>query len=467
MAKLIEEVEKRLKSNIPLEEIKRELAEKGFKEKAIYSAIDQASGTLISNKKSKGKFLFITKEIFDRIGYGFGSQQFINILFFLTGASFFIIGLVNGIKVILSTSISLYIQQFSKVKVIGRKIIGISGIVFGFSFLLLSAAIFLRSVFLFSVGILLGSLSIVPYGDIYQKLAKERDKNYMRKLVTYGLIITALSLFVAAFLMDLFPITGTFVEFAIFGKLFSFRIYGYLIAFEVTALSFILSGYILSYINLEEKETLKENFSKNFSLFILRLKQKTPYFLKNKAILMLIVAGSLTSVTQTIGNSYYGIFVYNKFMNIGFGGFLNVAMVFLIAVFSSIFGSAISKIDSKAYGKFPTLVFGTLLMAIMPLTYYYKPNLILITMGTILGVIGAAIVGVANGLLSLELVNEKERSLYFSFYSLFIVLTYLILIPILSYFTQLFGLSNLFLLLTVILVIVALLYVITVAIYEA
>ena len=81
-------------------------------------------------------------------------------------------------------------------------------------------------------------------------------------------------------------------------------------------------------------------------------------------------------------------------------------------------------------------------------------------MGTISGVIGAAMVGVANGLLTLELIREKERKLWFSLYGMCIVIVYIILIPILAYFTQLFGLSSLFLLLALMLVVVAFLYII-------
>ena len=412
-----------------------------------------------SDKDPKGKsFSLIAKEIFDRVGFGFGSQQFVNILFFLTGASFLVIGLVNGARVVLGTLISILIEQYSKINGVGKKFIGMAGILFGFSFLLIGTAIFLRSIVLFSAALLLGSISIVPYGEFYQKLVKERDRIYYRKLVNYGLIITALSLFIAAYIMDMFPITGTPTEFTILGKVWSFRLYGYIIAFEVTALSFILSGYILSFINIKENVVLKENFFQNLAIFFELVKQKASYFLKNRVILILIIAGSLTSVIQTIGNSYYGIFVYTEFKEVGFGGFLNVAMVFLIAVFSSILGSIISKMNSKFYGKFPTLIFGTGLMVVMPLSYYYHPSLITVTVGTILGVVGAAVVGVANGLLTLELVREKERELYFSLYRIFTMIAYIILIPLLAYFTQLFGLSSLFLLLALLLVLVALLY---------
>lgn len=456
MESIIEEVKKELVNNTELEEIRKKLVEKGSNEEEVDEVINQAVEILAADKKglnSGSRKPYILKEIFDKIGYGFGSQQFISILFFLTGASFFVVGVVNGAKVILSTLISIFMEEYSKIRNISKKLVVGSAIIFGFTFLLISAAIFLNSPSLFALAILLGSISIVPYGDFYQRMIKDKDRVYLKRIVNYGLIITAVCLFVGAYLMDTFPITGVPVSFTIFGKLFSFRVYGYLIAFEITALSFILSGYVLSFIRKEEIP-LKDAALKQISLGLKTIKEKMSFFVKNNLVLMLLIAGILTSIVQTIGNSYYGIFVYNKFSDVGFGGFLNVAMVFLVAVFSSFFGFTISKINSKAYGKLPTLVFGTLLMAIMPLSYYYKPNLILVTIGTIVGVIGSAIVGVVSGLLTLDIIQENERKLYFSAYRLYIIISYVVLVPLFSYFAQVFGLGKLFLLLALVLILI-------------
>ncbi len=455
MNKIIEEVKKELTDNTPLEDIRKRLSAQGLNDKEAAKIINKAVQAIVQSKRSiKGSSrLYVLKEIFDKIGYGFGSQQFVNILFFLTGASFFLIGLVNGAKIILSTLISLFTNEYSKVKAISKKLMGRSAIIFGFTFLLISAAIFLNSVILFALAILIGSISIVPYGEFYQKMVSGKDKVYLKKTVNYGLIITAVSLFIGAYLMDTFPISGIAASFTLFGKSFSLKVFGYLIVFEITALAFILSGYVLSLIKEEKEERVGKKVSlKQIIPGFKTIKDKLPYFLRNKLILMLIVAGILTSIVQTIGNSYYGIFIYNEFKDVGFGGFLNVAIVFLVAVFSSLFGSLISKIDSRAYGKFPTLVFGTLLMSIMPLSYYYKPNLVLVTMGTISGVIGAAIVGVASGLLVLSLIHEKERKMYFSAYGICTAISYVIFIPFFSYFAHASGLANLFLLLALVLV---------------
>lgn len=468
MSSLVEEVKKELINNIAVEDIRKKLVEKRHEGKEIDTAINKAIEILIADKKGlkTSSKPFILKEIFDKVGYGFGSQQFVNILFFLTGASFFIVGVVNGARVILSALSSIFVEQYSKVRSISKTIIWRSSIIFGFTFLLIGAAIFLKSPVLFASAILLGSISIVPYGEFYQRLVKDKDRIYLKNIVNYGLIITATSLFIGAYLMDKFPITGVPLSVTLFGKLFSFRVYGYLMVFEIAALSFILSGYTLSFIRYEGGNP-KGSVLKQISLGLKAIKEKMPYFVENKVVLMLLIAGILTSAVQTIGNAYYGIFVYNKFNDIGFGGFLNVAVVFLVAVFSSFFGFIISKIDSRAYGKLPTLVLGTLLMAVMPLSYYYKPSLVLVTMGTIVGVMGSTIVGVVSGLLTLDLVHENERNSYFSTYKVYTIISYIVLVPLFSYFAQVFGLSNLFLLLALVLVfIVTPVYITTIVRYK-
>src|SRR3989344_2571808 len=200
MAKLSGKTKKSLSSKMPLRQINRE-PEKANSQENADDAIGKAIA-IASAKKPDKKFLPVSKEIFDRIGYGFGSQQFVSILFFLTGASFFVIGAINGARVVLSTLVSLLLQQYAKIKSV-RRIVSASGIIFGFSFLLISTAVFLHSVALFSLAVLLGGASIVPYSDLYQKLVREKDKTYLRRIVNYGLIITAIILFVSAFLSNL------------------------------------------------------------------------------------------------------------------------------------------------------------------------------------------------------------------------------------------------------------------------
>jgi hypothetical protein len=401
-----------------------------------------------------------TKEVLDKTGGGFGSQQFINILFLLTGASFFLIGIVNGLKVIVGNLVYYFIER-SKF-VIDKRIISLSGIVFGFSFLRISIAIFIKSIALFAFAIIISNISIVLYGESKKFFKLSSSKAFLtEKIIKYSLIITAISLFIAAYLMDAFPISGAPVLLNIFNNLFSLRIYGYLIVFEIAAISFIAAGYILSHVKnksnqLKKQGNLKDETSdihKEYLSGPLQLKDNFNFFIKNKILLLLIITNIVVSLVQIIGYSYFGIFIYQNFNNVMFGGFLNVAMVFLISVFSSLIGYFITKINARAYRKFPILIFGIIMIAFMPFIYYFKPDLIFVTIGTIIGVIGGSTVGVTNSLLAIELINYNLRQAYFSFTNLLSVPFFLVFAPILAYIAQAYGLSVLFLSLTAILVV--------------
>lgn len=384
------------------------------------------------------------KDALDKIGFGFSSQQFINILFFSIGASYFLLGLINTLKVVIGNLTYFFIEKLKNISQ-NKRFISFSGIIYGFSFLLIAVSIFTKSLMLFAFAIIISSISIVIYGESKLLFSVSSSKAYLiEKLTKYTLIITAISLFIAAYTMDKYPASGVQVLFGIFNTLVSFRIYGYLIVLEIAAVSFILAGYIL--LKLKKEPNIKSASA--------NLQSSYNFFIKNKILLLLIIANMVIGLVQTIGYSYYGIFIYQNFNDILFGGFLNVAMVFLISVFTSLIGYFITKINAKVYRKFPILIFGVMMLAFMPFAYFFKPNLIFITIGTIIGVIGGSVVGVTNSLLAIELVNFDLRQAYFSFTNLMSIPLFLVMAPVLAYIAQIYGLSILFLLLTIILALI-------------
>lgn len=383
------------------------------------------------------------KEILDKIGFGFGSQQFLNILFLQTGASIFLIGLINILRVVFGNFVSLIIGKFQGVRE-NKRLVSLGGIVFGFSFLIMAIAMFLKSTVIFASAILIGSISIVFYGESIIFFRIKRGNTLIERIMKYGLVITAISLFTAAYLMDNYPASGKLMLLSIYDMFFSFKVYGYLIVFEIAAISFILAGYILA-------KTGKNAAVPRMASIDMKLNQLFELFVKNRIILLLIITNIIVSLAQIVGYSYYGIFIYQKFGNVMFGGFLNVAMVFLISVFTSFIGYFITRINAKAYRKFPTLIFGVILLAFMPLAYFLNLGLIFITIGTIIGVIGGSIFGVTNSLLAIDLISHEMRQAYFSFINFVSIPFFLVLAPLLAYITQIYGLSLLFMILTVIL----------------
>jgi len=470
MSKIIKETKKEVDINSFIKKTGSESIKENYLDSDVKKTINNYSNETQVNKKdigSKKIKKFFLKEFFDRISYGFGSQQFINILFFQTGASYLVIGIINGLRLILSVIITSFLDEYSKVRQINKRFIGITGMIFGLSLIFMAMARFFNSVLLFAFALLIGSAGAVSYGGLYQKtfmnaIKKERSK-LLKNIAQYGLIITGVSILLAGFLMDKFPSAGTPIS--LFG--FKCNIFGYLIVFGIAAISSIV-GYIFSFIKEKQIQfTEKRSLLTQLNIQFNNIKDSLSVFIKNKVILILFVASIITGFVQTLGNSYYGIYIYETFKYNYFGGFTNVAVIFLIAIMTSFFAPFIARKNSREYGKFPMLVFGTLLMAIMPFTYYYNPNLVSIAISTLLSFIGAAIVGVSHGLLISDLMPENKRKTYFSAYSILITIPYIIMIPIGAYVAQIYGLKTLFLLLGLILtLIVAPLYFLTLIIHK-
>jgi len=124
---------------------------------------------------------------------------------------------------------------------------------------------------------------------------------------------------------------------------------------------------------------------------------------------------------------------------------MNVAVVFVIALITSISGTMLTKAFSKSLGEAPMLVFGTLLVALLPLTMYYNPNLYAIGLATALSIIGGAVVGVAQGLIAERLMSEKEQSTFFSGLGFISILPTFILVTVGAIIAQMYTLQVLFL----------------------
>src|SRR4030042_4008447 len=136
MVDLVEDIKKRLDERLGVEEIRLQLINKGFLEADVEDAISKVSGSIEKAKKketSRTAIKFLLKESFDRAGYGLGSQQFVNVLFFQTGASLFIIGSIDGIRIFLTIMLAWIMKQYSNIRKVTTGMIGGAGIIFGFS----------------------------------------------------------------------------------------------------------------------------------------------------------------------------------------------------------------------------------------------------------------------------------------------------------------------------------------------
>lgn len=439
---LLKEVKEALDQKKNINFIEMQLIEKGYLESDIAEAIESASSSIQrtkskEEKKKENKFFF--KELFDRIGYGFGSQQFINILFFHSGASLFIIGLINSIRAVIGTLFSSFLKEYSKENIVQSKTIGKLGILYGFTFIIMAIARHFSLVWLYAIAMIIGAFGVVSYGEFYKQLftdlLKGRRRGLIKKVYAHGLMITGACLLFASFILDRLNNV----------RIFSIELTGYLVVFEIAAICFIISGYILTLIK-KDSPTQKSVKKKLQSVkhFVSCVKDDANEIFKEKIMWLMLVTATVSGVVQILGNSFYGIFIYQNFKYVGFGGFINVAVISFIAIVTSLLTPLITKQNVKHYGKFPMLVFGTMLMALTPLTFHYNPNLVSITVGILLGVMGSAIVGIAHGFLAMELLPQNLRESYFNIHSIFVTLPALVLVPAGSYLASQVGLRELF-----------------------
>lgn len=452
---VLEKVRQAFEEERAIDEVRTDLISEGFLEAEVIEAIQTVKGTESGRDEKRNIRLLTIKEVLDRIGYGLASVQFINILFFLTGAGFFLIGVINGVRTILSLIISSFLQEYSKVRNIGKKFISKAGILFGISFLFIAMAVVIKSLPLFAFALLIGSIGVVTYGDLYnqlveQTLKKEKMSRFLLRISHYGVLITVVSFLISGFLFDKFPITSA-AKILLFGK--SLPIYGYLIAFELTAIAFILSGHVIHYI--KDKQVGVAKIKGFMTDYFFTIREQAKSFVKNKFLLTLLLASSITGLVQILGNSYYGIFIYTKFKFLAFGGFMNIAVIFTFAIMVSFLGPTFSKYLNKKVGLAPTLVFGTLLLAIMPLVSAYNPHFMSISIANALSILGAAILGMSQGLLVRKLLTETQRKLYFAALSIGVIIPFIIFIPLGSWIAQTFGLLLLFKILALVLLVLA------------
>jgi MFS family permease len=451
---LLDIVEHEVTNNASPDDIHAKLEKQGYLAEDIETAIQKVQDR--QGKQSKDRRLaqiFSTKEAFDRFGYGFVPHQFMNILFHLIGANLFMLGVVNGAKSIISIVLSSIFQEYSKAKPVKKSIVSVSGYLFGFSFIGLSFAIWFESVPAFAAFLLLSAAGIVSHGDLYNKfvrdrLKKERMNKFLKKMGQYGVMITAISMLISSYLLERFPRTG---EETITFLGTTYPVFGYLISFEITAIAFIMSGYFVS---LVEETTDTKQATRFLHTYWEKIKVYLSTFLQNKKLFLLIMTSIIVGFTQVIGNAYYGVYIYENFKTMWLGGFINVGIIYFIAVIASLFGPWFSRTMQDTTGLAPTLVFGSLLSALLPLVLAYNPNLLAIGAANAVTVIGGSILGVSQGLLARNLLFEDERRVYFSIASLAGVVPFLILFPLASWYAGTFGLEALFKIIAAILIVV-------------
>jgi hypothetical protein len=397
-----------------------------------------------ADKTAKRNNLLMRNKYFvDRVGAGFSSIQFLNILFSFTGASFLFIGIANALRSAINTIASSVAKEVVDKRAISKRVIVVTGIIFGFSFLFIALSISLLSRWLFAVSMIVGGIGFVIHGDIFQiyidrYMGKWKSQMFGGWMTTLGILTTVVALIISALIMDSVPLSGKLIVLPVLGMVLFF---GFLISSEVSAFSFILSAYLL----MKMKLVFEERQGRlNVLDYLYDLKIKMGDYFKNKYLLVLTLATIFSAAFQALINCYVGIYVYQKYGEVFLGGFLNVGVMFGLALLAALLGPILTSKLSKNLGVAPMFVFGTLLMAILPLTLAYNNFLPAIIAANALSVLGAAFIGSSHGIVASRLLNKEDRNTFYMSSGLFAIIPFLVIVISLASLAQHAGLAVLF-----------------------
>ncbi|MGM5480284.1 MAG: hypothetical protein ACQESC_02380 [Nanobdellota archaeon] len=367
-----------------------------------------SSTNIVKKKYRKLNRMFSIKELFDRVGFGFASPQFVTILFFIIGAPAFLVGIINGVKDVLSSITASLIKNQEDINP-SKQQIASAGIIFGFSLIILVLAIRLSSIPLYSLAVIVGGIAVVIYGEFHNSLLSkairfERRGRFLKGITRNGLIITTVLFVVSGILFEVFGMKGTTIE--IFSK--TITVSGYFISFEIAAIACIISGFILSKIRLyDPKREYKNHFKTT------HIARQVKQVLQTKYAVVILIASLVLSLVETLGASYYGYFIFKTFEHQYAGGFLNIAIIFGIALIISSIGPMITRWIHKTFGLAPLVVFGSLMMAILPLVLITNTYFFAVISAVCAMVIGMSILGSSQGMLLQKIMPFDKRKLFF------------------------------------------------------
>ncbi|NIA04262.1 MAG: MFS transporter, partial [Nitrospiraceae bacterium] len=400
-------------------------------------------------KKNSRKIFVI--EGFSKFGSGILSNQYLNVLLYLlVNTNLFIVGLVTTLRYVVSLFGSFYTEKRlqylspSKIKLsLLGFLIAITATLLGYSLVIKNVVLFI--VFFVLIGYFLNRFN-KTYISISSQLVKKEKRNYLfRRLAFFMISFSILGLFIGAFVLDRIS-TKEFVSSSHYlPVIFIFLIY--------STVYYIVSFIILSFkglrgVQINERKSLLSELKSSF--------EDIKIFFRDRLIALLFVAGFLMLFITTIGNSFYGIFIFNQMNAFGNLKFLRIAIIFSVTIIASLIGPYIVRINSHGSGKMVMLVFGTFLSAflpfflsiypLVPLTSPFAPylNLSVIAFAALVNFIGVSIVGTAFGMVVVDLVPTDHRKKFFNSNQVALIIPSLIFMPIASYIAQVFGLKVLF-----------------------
>lgn len=386
-----------------------------------------------------------TVEFLDRFGFGMSSTQYINIFAFLFGANLFFIGVIHSFASALELLLTFLLDNCQRMKHFFKTEVSK---LFGLASLLMIAYFMFKMNYLgILIGMLLYSIFFAFYNYSYPlkslKILKEEKRGiFLRNVALFGVFISSAGMFTTAFILDFFTMNPS-KEIVFLGHNLCPPSLLFFLAFVLLFLSWIISlryrkiNYIEESPEPSELYGLKTKFKEAFAFF--------KEIKKDKNLFIFFIGSSLSFVVSLMIYAYLGIFVYTTLSDVGLGAFRNVALVFIIAMISSIIGPFVVRKNAEEIGKLPLLIFGSLLTALLPFSLYLSHGITSITLATLLGVLGMSISETALGLIFMDTIPLEIRKTYFNSVKMLVWLPSLILSIGGAYVASALGLRVLFL----------------------
>jgi len=386
-----------------------------------------------------------TKIFFDKMGAGFSSMQFINIFFSYVGASLLFIGVINVFKSVLNTITSSVVKRKCERGSFSKTLMTLSMVIVAFSLFLLVFAISIKSKIFFSFCVLVGGIFFVIHSEMFNFYLERQFRNlkpeiFKKKSTIIGILIIASSILISAILLEKISVNGAQILTPILGSLIY---YGYMVSFQIAAFLFLVSSYFSIRSKSQNISSLNPSTTSSKSYFY-ELNKNIKIYCKNKYLIVLTFATLLVGVVQTIMNTFLGLYIYTQYYDSWFGGFINVGVMIIFALLVVLIGPAITNKLNQKMGVAPLFVFGTLLMAILPLTIVYNAYFPAVIVANMLSVLGASVIGSGHNLVAARLLNEKDRATYYSSSGIIIIVPFLILAIALSFIADSLGFIELF-----------------------
>lgn len=376
------------------------------------------------------------KETLERVAFGIGNLQLLNVLLITVIPNYLIAGILLGLRSIVSGIVEAGYGSFSKAFAQESQRSFWFGSGLGYAFILSAVFITLSSIgdgfghYLFIALFAVSFLSIGIFGALYLQsglrlkggsINKDRMSHYVKWITYYGIVFVAVVFLAAGFILDLFaePIVILMGDRPLL-------IYGYAVLLFITGIVILITAYLAT--NLRRVRTIPEGVG-TMAAHVRAVRSSLRGTLAQGAFARsMLIAGVLFYSTQLALNYYLGIHLYDHF-----DAFTPVAVLFAATLLTMfVVPLFFDKKSLRLNGRSSLFMFGAGLTIFIPISFMLvnmepvrnalitqlAPVTILASsvvdffpmVYLLVGIAGSSIAGIAFSRLALDTMKPEDRS---------------------------------------------------------